>query len=881
MRRSSSFWPVAVAVAVALSLSPLFLSGLGSLSGPVAEGADIVFTIAGGGSLDGYDAREANVELGSSQGLAIDAAGNLFLSDSEHQQVLKVDRATGKLRVLAGNGTQAYFGDGLPATTAGLNRPGALALDPAGNLYIVDRGNLVIRRVEAASGIISTVAGNGNRTGDPKPGGGNWAIGDGGPATDATFSDTMGGIAIDGSGNVIIADSGNQCVRRFPVGGTITRIAGVAGSNGFSGDGVVGGATAALLSDPTGIAVAPSGDIYIADSVNRRVRRLNLAATIQTIAGTGGGGSTGFSGDGLPATNANLGSLGGLAFDPAGDLLISCVRSACIRKVNVLAPSPIIVTIAGRGGATLGDLGPATSATLGSPRDVAVDAAGNIFVYQTGDDRVRRIDALTGFIDTVVGTGLSGFIGDRGLQEQGVLLAPTGATYDASGNLYIADTLDHAIRRVAPDGTITTIAGNGQPGYAGDGGPSELAILDSPRDVAMLGNLLLIADSQNDLVRAIDLTTGIITTYAQVPAPMALVVDSGNVVYVSRNNQIDRIDTNRFVSLYVDNLNGPDGMALTSGGDLYVANTGDNQVIRVSPGAPPTVAVVAGTGNAGFGGDDGQATAADLDSPSGVALTGADLVLVITDTGNERVRSVDLSTGIITTIVGNGTPGFSGDGGPASSAQVNEPRLIVPGGGGLIFADTSSNRIRKIITPIDLDPANVVLQAKLSFAVDSKTGETATGKDSVSVKAKLPLPDGIAAANLILSVNIVDLSQQVQLDSKGKQPKGAKAAKVPPPGPFDFTLPAPPPGPSSKFQLGLKGTSVAGATPVSFSFSSKGTFRDLLGRAGLTDVTTPKEGVSLPVRVNITLGDTTFSGVTNVLYKATQNKSGSAKSLKP
>jgi hypothetical protein len=157
-----------------------------------------------------------------------------------------------------------------------------------------------------------------------------------------------------------------------------------------------------------------------------------------------------------------------------------------------------------------------------------------------------------------------------------------------------------------------------------------------------------------------------------------------------------------------------------------------------------------------------------------VALTADEAMLVITDTDNERVRAVDLASGVITTIMGTGVPGLDGDGDLAGAALVNQPGLITATAGGLVFADGGNNRIRKVVSAIDLDPASVSLRAKLSFAADKKTGEQATGKDSVVLKAKLPLPAGITAAGLRIVTNAVDLRQQVTLDDKGKQPKAEK-----------------------------------------------------------------------------------------------------------
>jgi hypothetical protein len=267
----------------------------------------------------------------------------------------------------------------------------------------------------------------------------------------------------------------------------------------------------------------------------------------------------------------------------------------------------------------------------------------------------------------------------------------------------------------------------------------------------------------------------------------------------------------------------------------------------------------------------------------GVALQGTRLV--ITDQDNQRIRAVDLATGNIATIAGTGTIGFGGDGDAAATALVNNPNKVIINGNAIVFADRDNNRIRKIINAIDVDATTVSFAAKLSFAIDKKTGQTVVGKDSIAMKAGLPLPAGIDPKNLLITVDIVDLHQQIQLDANGKMPKPPKKARTTKGSKtvvdkFTFTLPSAPPPPVSKFSLALKGVSVAGGKPTSFGFASKGTFREELGRAGFTDVTTPKEGLSLPVRINITLGTTTFTALVTVNYKATQDKGGAAKSVK-
>jgi sugar lactone lactonase YvrE len=853
---------------------------------------DIIQTIAGGGSLEGYKPDEANLAL--SRGLALGPLGDLFLSDSGHNQILKINPTTGLITVVAGNGSYCFFGDGLPAPSAALANPGALAFDAQGNLFIADRDNFRVRRVDALSGLISTVAGSGVQTdlnaNPPVP------LGDGGAATSATFG-SVAALAVDSSGAIYVADGVNACIRKFTVGGTIATIAGTPGNSGFAGDNTSGGAAAAQFNSPNGVAVDTSGNVYIADSGNRRIRKLDTTSTVTTIGGDGTGGNNGFGGDGGPATSAQIGTQAGLRLD-GNTLLICCVSPGRIRRIDFT--SGMIFSVAGNGGTVIGDLGPATGAALSQPRDTVVDSGGNIYIYDSNNGRIRRVDKATGFIDTVIGTGLRGFVGDRGPNQNGVLGRPQGAIFDAAGNLFIADTENHAIRKVAADGTITTLAGNGTAGPnvgSGDGGPATLASLDSPADVTVVGSTLYICDTGHDRIRAVDLGSKTITTFVTLNNPVAIVADTAGNLYVARNNQIDKVAPDKTVTSYVGSnpvntatnpngdglpaanarLSGPLGLALGPAGELYIADTGHDTIRLISAGGTMTSTIAGGGTTLG---DGGAATSASLNNPAGVTVDASGTRLIISDTDNQRIRAVDLSTKIITTIAGTGTAGFAGDGDIAAAAQVNLPGKIFVNGPALVFADVDNNRIRKIVPAIDIDPKLLSFAAKLTFAIDKKTGEMALGKDSVALKAALALPAGIAAANLKIQVDIIDLHQQIQLDASGKMPKPVKPAKKTTLPPFAFTLPGNGPAPVSKFTLALKGTSVAGAKPTAFSFSSKGTFREELGRAGFSDVTTDKAGVTLPVRVNITLGTTTFTGLTNVLYKATQGKGGSAGSIK-
>ena len=859
---------------------------------PSAGATDIIITLAGGGSIEGYKPDEANLALGAAQGMAISPRGEIYFSDANRQQVLKLNPATGLISLVAGNGARAYSGDGLPAVSAALNQPGGLTFDSATNLLIADRGNFVVRRVDAVSGIISTIAGSGLATGQVVGTNPPAALGDGGSAVAATFG-TMGDLAVDGTDAVIVSDSGNACVRKFTVGGTINTIAGTPGNSGFSGDGVIGGALAAKFNTPTGVAIDSAGAIYIGDSGNRRVRRLTSDATVATVVGTGGS-SAGFNGDGMSATSAQIGSVGGLQFDPSGDLLITCVGANRVRKSNVGAATPIILTIAGNGGAdVLGDNGPATGANLASPRDLAPDALGNVFILDSGHQRIRRVDQATGFIDTVVGTGLTGFVGDRGPRQGGVLSNPAGSAYDAAGNLYIADTGNRAVRRIAPDGTITTVAGDGTANGLGDGGPAALASLSSPQDVLVVDTNLFIADANTDRIRAVDLTTGLIRTYANISAPVAIIADASGLLYVAHDNQVDTVDQAGAVRTFAGNspvdtvnfplgdglsaanatLNSPRGLALNAAGELFIADTGNDLIRKIGAAPGLVVSTVAGGGTQAFPsvGDGGAATSATLNGPVGVAVDAARIL--IADTGDQRIRSVDLGTGIITTICGDGTPGFDGDGDLAASAEVNSPGRIIFNGPNLVIADGGNNRIRQIVPALDMNPKLLRLSAKFNFAVDKKTGQIARGKDSVSIKTALSLPAGISATNLDIHVDIVDLHQQEQFDANGKPPILKKPAPVVT-SPFGSVEPTPPPPLATRYSFPFKGLSVAGSKPVSFTFSAAGKLPEELGRAGFSNVTTPKAGVTVPVRVNVTIGPVTFTGVASTIYKASQGKGG-------
>lgn len=347
-----------------------------------------------------------------------------------------------KIDTFAGNGSQSFSGDGGPAAIAGLNHPRGLAVDSGGSVYIADVDNLRIRRI-SPNGMISTVAGNGLA--------GN--SGDGGPAINASLSN-LTSLALDAAGNLYIADAHNMCVRKVTPGGIISTVAGTNGVQGFSGDG--GPATNARLNVPASVMFS-GGNLYIADSSNQRIRRVSSNGTITTIAGNSL--TAGFSGDGGLATNASLAFPLGMATDSLGNLYFADANNNRVRRIT---PAGVITTVAGNGaGRFAGDAGPATGASLNIPEDVAVNGVGNLLIADTGNNRVRKVDS-SGLISTVAGTATNGFSGDGGIATQAMLDFPWGVTTSAAGTLYIADRVNNRVRMVAAESltSLPTLADN-------------------------------------------------------------------------------------------------------------------------------------------------------------------------------------------------------------------------------------------------------------------------------------------------------------------------------------------------------------------------------------------------------------------------------------
>lgn len=504
--------------------------------------------------------------------------------------------AAGRIETIAGGGP---VGDGGPATAAQLSLPGGLAIAPDGALVIVDFGHHRIRRVDPRTGVISTIVGTGEA-------GFN---GDGIPAHRAQISRPEYA-AFGPQGDLFVVDEYNHRIRRVDgKTGLITTIAGY-GAKGFGGDG--GPALRALFHQPEGISVDAAGNLYIGDTLNSRVRRIDgKTGIVTTVAGSG---DIGISPAGTLGTEASFLRIARLVSDPKGNLYIADSPAQKIFRLD--AETGRLSVAAGNGEAGFsGDGGAATEAKISFPEGPTLDAAGNLYFCDLGNHRVRRVDAKTGIITTVAGTGEKGFSGDGGPAAAARLWSPGRLTVDRNGNLYIGDTGNSRVRRVdAGTGVIRTVAGNGD---LGDGGPATRANLTIPGDLVYADGKVFVADFGNRRVRRIDLASGVITTVAgggaREPAQGLAATD---------------------VELLL-----PEGIAVDPpGANLYIADNISSRVFRVDL-ATGILHIFAGTGEAGFSGDGGPAHQARLRLPAAVAAA-PDGNVYIADFGNRKIRVV-------------------------------------------------------------------------------------------------------------------------------------------------------------------------------------------------------------------------------------------------
>jgi trimeric autotransporter adhesin len=628
--------------------------------------AGSITRIAGTGraGMTGDGGSAFNAQVDQPLGLAVDDVGNLFFSERDANLIRKVS-AAGIITRYAGTGSAGYLGDGGDAASAMLNGPMGLALDAAGDLYVADTGNHAVRKISPA-GVIGTVAGVGY------PGFG----GDGAAATEAHLNNPEG-VALDAAGNLYIADTFNNRVRQVKPDGTMVTFA-ANGYPGFSGDD--GPATAATLFFPTDVAVDRKGSVYIADLGNIRIRKVTEGA-ITTFAGT----SRGTLVDGEFAAAVRLNGASGIAVDPSGAVFFTqgSIGSGSglqvgDRRVWKIGTDMRVIAVAGNGlNSFSGDYDPATRAQLDQPTGMALDGAGNLYFADTRNHRVRKISP-NGIVVTVAGNAIGGFFGDGGQATVALLQSPTGVAVDAAGNLFIADTGNHRVREVFPNGIIGTVAGNGNAAFFGDGGSALNASLNSPRAIALDadGNLY-IADTKNHRIRKVN-GSGIIDSVAgrgmgvagdggpatgallNFPAGVAL-DSSGNLYIADQGNGRVRVVGN---DGFIRTLAGADtpidaaGVALDEAGGLYVTDSANRRVFRVAADGARTL--LAGTGQCCYEGDGGPAASARLNHPWGIAVEPGGGVYV-SDSGNNAIRYLYRGAGnAFIRLIANGASNLPG-----------------------------------------------------------------------------------------------------------------------------------------------------------------------------------------------------------------------------
>ena len=625
------------------------------------------------------------------------------------------------------------------ATNVGSGNYG-VAVDASGDIYVADASNHAVRKINHTTGISTVIAGIGS----------SGSTGDGGAATSAKLNAPRG-VAVDSSGNVYIADTNNHRIRKIDTSGNISTFAGI-GLSGSTGDS--GAATSARINFPQSVAIDSSGNIYIADTSNHRIRQVDTSGIISTFAGTGTAGSTG---DGGAATSARLNNPRGIVID-GSTFYIADTSNHRIRKIA----SGTITTFAGSSAGLSGDNGAASSAQLSGPQAITMDSTGNLYIADTGNSRIRKIDT-SGTITTIAGTS-SGFSGDTGLATSAQLASPAGVGIDSSGIIYIGDTNNNRLRKIATDGTITTFAGTGVTTYGGDGGVATSAQFSTPQGVAVdsAGNVYM-ADSGHHRIRKID-TSGNISTYAgtgtagftgdggpatsaRLNTPLGISIDSSDNLYIAEgnNSRIRKVATDGTITTVAGSsagfsgdggaatsaqINSPFGVVAGSGGVFYIADTG-NQRIRKVDGSG-NITTVAGTGSAGSSGDTGAATSAQINTPMSGAIDSSGNYY-FADYGNSKIRKVDTG-GTITTVAGTGISGFSGDNGAATSAQLNSPRSVaVDSTGNVYIADTSNSVIRKVDT-----------SGTITSIAGTGGSSGFSGDGGVATSAQLSSPQGVA-----------------------------------------------------------------------------------------------------------------------------------------
>ncbi len=620
----------------------------------------------------------------------------------------------------AGNGPGSVDGIG---SAARFNTPSGATVDSAGNVYVADFRNSTIRKI-TSSGVVSTLAGLAGNSGSAD-----------GTGSAARFNLPFG-VAVDSAGNVYVADTENDTIRKITPSGVVSTLAGLAGSSGS----VDGAGSAARFFNPEGVAVDGAGNVYVADTENDTIRKITPAGVVSTLAGLAGSpGSVNATG-----SSARFSFPASVAVDTSGRVYVADANNFTVRKIT---PAGVVSTLAGWAGHPGSADGRGQTARFTFPQGVAVDGAGNVYVADTNNDTIRKINP-GGAVSTLAGSpGMNGSADGTGSAAR--FFAPRGVAVDTAGKIYVADNGNDTIRSITTTGSVTTLAGLASSGSADGTGSAARFYSPSGAAVDSAGNVY-VGDTGNHTLRKIT-PAGIVSTLAGLAGsqgrvdgtgsaarfigPNGAAVDSAGNVYVAdannSNSAVRKITPAGIVSTLAagNSDDGAGGVAVDNAGNVFVALSGKSTIDKITPDG--VVSTLAGSpfmpGNT-----DGTGSEARFANPEGVAVDNAGNVYVA-DTSNHTIRKIT-PTGVVSTLAGLAGSGGSADG-IGSSARFQYPYGVeVDNADNVFVADTYNHIIRKI-TPTGV----VTTLAGLAGSQGSADGTGSAGRFN--------LPDGIAVDN--------------------------------------------------------------------------------------------------------------------------------------
>ena len=592
--------------------------------------------VGGAGSVDGAGSA---ARFNGPFGMAADSAGNLYVADLFNNVIRRVTPA-GVVSTFAGVAGSVGNTDG-QGSAARLSFPTGVAVDATGTVYVADYGAHTIRKITSA-GMVTTLAGLAGYDGSSD-----------GTGSGARFKDPRG-VAVDGAGNVYVADSGNYTIRKVAPNGAVTTVAGLAGNPGS----VDGTGSAARFRGPWALAVF-GGTLYVADLANETIRSVTAGGVVTTLAGTAG--SSGAD-DGI-GSSARFTSPSSLAVDGAGNVYVADTGNNTVRKIS---PARAVSTFAGLARSAGSADGVGFAARFSYPSGVAVDSTGNVYVGDSGNNTLRKVTPAAS-VTTLAGLAAPpGSVDGSGSAAR--FSIPTGVVVDGAGNVYVGDTANHTIRKISPAGAVSTFAGRAQVSGSANGSGSD-ARFYSPEGLAAdaAGNIY-VADTSNHTIRKIT-PDGTVSTFA------GQANNGGHLDGIGPAAQF----------LY------PEGVAVDSAGNVYVADSGNDTIRKISP----TGAVITLAGHATVQGSaDGIASAALFSNPTGVAVDAAGNVYVA-DSYNNTIRKITPGA-VVSTLAGVARNYGSADG-VGAAARFAQPTAIAVDGAGIVYvADNRNHTIRKI-----------------------------------------------------------------------------------------------------------------------------------------------------------------------------------------